>query len=101
MVQRVRCPVCGLKAWPSQIQKSYDIRAFDAISLGKAHGFRYELSEDISLVELVKLKIKNLYEKFFHGVSTLPSITIYMSPKVVSKVVPRSQIRIYPKVVIL
>jgi len=98
MVQRVRCPCCGRLAWPSQIEGSYKLEEFKAISLGKSHGFKHELSEDSSLVDSVKLKIKRLYERFFHDV-TFPSLAIAMAPLVSSKVVPRSQVLIYPKVV--
>lgn len=98
MVQRVRCPCCGRLAWPSQIQGSYKLQVFEAISLGKAHGFRHKVSDDESLVKIVKLKIKALYERFFHSVFTLPSISIALDPKVSSKLNPKSEILVFPKV---
>lgn len=97
MVQRARCPLCGMMCWPSQIKKSYDFQVYNPVSLGKAHGFRFELTDDVSLLEIIKWKVKNLYEKFFHDISTLSSIASSMNPIVISMLNPKFQNIIYPE----
>lgn len=60
--------------WPSQINKSHSINVKDMSSRGYGKGFKFVDSEDIGLVELVKAKIKTLYEKYF--VKVVPLITL-------------------------
>lgn len=50
--------------WPSQVEKFHSIDVKSMKSLGKGNGFRYTDSEDQGLVDLVKAKIKSLYERF-------------------------------------
>lgn len=78
MVKRIRCPCCGMLVWPSQIKKSYTIDVKDMVSLGRGRGFKFNDSEDLGLVALVKAKIKALYNRFFEvedvTIKTVPSI---------------------------
>lgn len=65
MAKRFRCPVCGSFGWSSAFDKNYDIECYRQVSLGKAHGFRFETVDDFDLVARVKTKIRMLYMKYF------------------------------------
>jgi len=77
MQKRVRCPVCGMVVWRSQIEKSHsiDILEMNRVVRPKGSGgFKYNRSEDVGLVALVRAKIKALYDKYFEPV--IPSISV-------------------------
>lgn len=72
--KRVRCPVCGLLAWRSQIEKYHDIDILEQNRVVRpkgSGGFKFTKSEDPGLVALVRSKIKNLYEMYFLNSSSL------------------------------
>jgi hypothetical protein len=71
MVKRFRCPVCGSFGWSSALDKNYNVECYRQISLGKAHGFRFEKVDDFGLVARVKTKIRMLYKKFFKEIETV------------------------------
>jgi hypothetical protein len=75
MARRFRCPLCGSLAWPSGLERSWDIETYRPISLGKAHGFRYDRVDDPFLVAKVKTKILSLYHRLFPSIeaSLFPS----------------------------
>ena len=87
MRKRVRCPCCAMLVWPSQIKKSHliDIDVKNMSSLGRGKGFKFVDSEDSGLVELVKNKIKLLYERFFETtvlrVPTVPGVFLREAPR--------------------
>lgn len=80
MAKRFRCPVCGSFGWSSAFDKNYDIECYRQVSLGKAHGFRFEKVYDSDLVARVKTKIRILYMKFFLTVSIRPDSHIFSLP---------------------
>lgn len=68
MQKRVRCPICGMVVWRSQIEKSHSIDVLEMNRVVRAKGrggFKYIKSWDAGLVSLVRAKIKALYEKLF------------------------------------
>ena len=64
MARRFRCPVCGSMAWSDSLSKDWTIETYIPISLGKAHGFRYEFVNDFILVQSVKNKIIRLARQY-------------------------------------
>ena len=83
MQKRVRCALCGMVVWRSQIKRFHDIDvlACDRVSRpGGSGGFRYTESEDIGLVDLVKSKIRLLYQRYFET-ETIPPLTFYPGVK--------------------
>ena len=85
--RRVRCPCCGMLVWASQINKSHDIDVLDMSRIKARGGFKYVPSSDQGLVELVKNKIKALYERYFESTVLRPVIraraSILLEPGVV------------------
>ena len=71
MVRRFRCPICGSFGWSSALDRNYDIECYKQVSLGKAHGFRFEKTDDFDLVARVKIKVRMLYRKFFKEIETV------------------------------
>ena len=75
--------------WPSQIEKSHliDIDVKNMSSLGRGKGFKFVDSEDSGLVDLVKNKIKLLYQRYFETAVLRPGIraraSILLGPEVV------------------
>lgn len=69
MVSRVTCPLCSMLVWESQIQRSpHRIEVRD--QRRKPHskkGWDYIPIVDKRLVDLVKAKVKVLYDQFFVG----------------------------------
>ena len=104
MVHRIRCQCFGRLAWRSQIERLHAVQTFEAISLGKAHGFKHKLSEDTVLFELLKIKIKAIYERLFDRIA--PIVTVAVNPRistmVLSKIgfLPETVVHLRPKVVI-
>ena len=83
MQKRVRCPLCGMLVWSSQINKSHSIDVKHMTRYVRdtgSGGFRYTDSEDVGLVALVRAKIKMLYEKYF-----MPDITVAFIPSIRSR----------------
>lgn len=62
---RFRCPICGHIVMERNLNKNYDMDVFKLVGLGRAKGFRYDPVINIGIIERIKNKIKNLYEKFF------------------------------------
>ena len=59
--------------WGSQVEGYHYIDVKSMEPQGRARGFKYTKSEDQGLVDLVRSKIKALYERFFEPE---PSITL-------------------------
>lgn len=62
---RVKCPVCGGYAYQSSIDKFYELEIFENVGMGRARGVKLLSVVDLPFIERVKLKIKDLYHKFF------------------------------------
>ncbi|GAH91875.1 unnamed protein product [marine sediment metagenome] len=63
--------------WQSQVEKPHDIDIFEVNRVVRAKGsggFKFNKSEDVGLVALVRAKIRSLYERFFGPVSLVPGI---------------------------
>ncbi|MBA7663375.1 hypothetical protein ES703_71415 [subsurface metagenome] len=80
MQKRVRCPLCGMLVWGSQVEKYHNIDIKSMEPQGRARGFKYTKSEDGGLVALVRAKIKVLYEKYF-----APASSVVFSPGIQSR----------------
>lgn len=73
--------------WPSQINRSHSIDILEMSRIKARGGFKYVPSEDKGLVDLVKNKIKALYERYFETTVLRPAIraraSILLRPEVV------------------
>ena len=51
--------------WETQIKKDYDIDTFSMVRNNKQRGFIYTETNNQRFINLVKTKIKNLYQRYF------------------------------------
>ncbi len=91
---RVRCPLCGMLVWPSQVQGQHSIDTMIMTSLGRGRGFKFMDYLDTDLISLVKAKIKSLYERFFESPSI--QLTVPVSPALLVNVIPA--LRLFPSI---
>jgi len=80
MGKNFRCPLCGSTVSPTRLDNSYSIDIYSMHGLGKGRGFSFEKIEDLSLVELVKDKIRELYLRFKLFVWVAPKLKIKTDP---------------------
>jgi len=74
--------------WESQVRRFYELETFNMVRTDKQRGFKFTNSKDQGLVDLVRAKIKALYERFFEpepSITLVPGVDLLRATKLGSR----------------